>query len=258
MVRFFILVIGISVFYSCKTSKLSIQELNYLQAVSDSSRIKVNAFEPVVEPGDILSIRINSADPKTDQLFNATGFSENNSQISSSGRQLEGYLVENDGTITLNRIGKLQVAGKNKGEVVKLLTESLQNISRDVIVTVRFVNFKITVLGEVNKQGTYTIPTEKVSILDALGLAGDLTIYGNRSNVLVIREINGIREFGKLNLNKGDIFSSEYFYLKQNDVVYVEMTNHKVRSLDQTSTRNLTLGLSALSTVAIILNVIFR
>src|SRR5690606_37205470 len=163
-----------------------------------------------------------------------------------------GYLVDENGEINFPFIGKMVVAGMSKTALTDTLTARIRRDVADAVVAIRVMNYKITVLGEVNAPGSYTIPSERVSVLDVIGLAGDLTIFGRRDNVKVIREFNGKREMGVLNLNDGNIFNSPYFYLRQNDIVYVEMNNRKVVNADQTNFRTLSLVTGALSAISLI------
>jgi len=139
------------------------------------------------------------------------------------------------------------VQGKTTDSVREEIKTKAATYYKDPVVNVRFANFKITVLGEVNKPSTYVMPNEKVTLLDALGAAGDLTIYGKRENVLLIRDNNGKKEFVRLNLNQSNIFSSPYFYLHQGDVVYVEPNKSKVSSTDFAQVKRISILASVLS-----------
>jgi polysaccharide export outer membrane protein len=187
----------------------------------------VNAHEPKIQSGDILSITVSSLDPTSNAMFN-TG-----SMVSSTGGQpnitggstnigKEGYLVGNDGTINFPVIGKVSLAGLTLTEAHEQMRAELNKYVKEPIVNIRFLNFKITVIGEVNRPASFTVDNDKVNVIEALGMAGDMTAYGQRENVLIIREVEGTRNLARLNLNSSDAFNSPYFYLQQNDVVYVE------------------------------------
>jgi polysaccharide export outer membrane protein len=124
------------------------------------------------------------------------------------------------------------------------------------IISIRLLNYRITVLGEVTKPGTFSIPSERVSILDAIGLAGDLTVYAKRNNIRIIRNVEGQRQTVLLDLNKGDIFNSPFYYLRQNDIVYVEMNRRKIANADQTSIRNVSIALGIVSAIGVIISTI--
>jgi polysaccharide export outer membrane protein len=143
-----------------------------------------------------------------------------------------GYLVNKDGVINFPILGKLQVKDLTISQLKDTLALKLDPYLKNPIVTARLLNYKITVLGEVAKPATYTLQSERVSVMDAIGMAGDLTIFGKRENVLLIREEAGKRNFIRLNLNSSAIFESQYYYLKQNDIVYVEPNESKVSSTD--------------------------
>lgn len=181
--------------------------------------------EPIVQADDVLNISIHTLDPSTSQVVNQTMAVQavGASTATSVGNQIiSGFLVDKQGYIHMALLGDIKVAGLTTFAVRELITERAKKYFKDPNVQVRFANFKITVLGEVTRPATYTVPNEKISVLDALGLAGDLTIFGKRDNVLLIREQNGQNELIRLNLNNSDILASDYFYLRQNDVLYVE------------------------------------
>lgn len=234
----------ITIFFvpSCKTEK-QLGSLVYFNQSGDTTLAKiVQNAEPVIQPSDRLSIVVNALNP-------ASAIPYNLGSSASSATNPGGYIVESDGTIQFPQLGKLHVAGMHRKQLIDTLTGLLTKFVTDPVVTVQFLNFKITVLGEVNRQGTYNIPDGKVTLLEALGLAGDLPITARRDNITVIRERNGQREFGKVNLLSKNTFSSPYYMLQQNDVVYVELTQAKVAANDQTLYRNVTLTTSILSIV---------
>jgi polysaccharide export outer membrane protein len=133
-----------------------------------------------------------------------------------------GYLVEGDGTIKLPYLDKVKAEGLSRLQLENLISEKMKEYTKNPVVNVRFLNYRVTVMGAVNTPGSFSLPTERVTVLDALGLAGDLTIFGIRETVLVIREENGVRSFGRVNLASKSLFNSAYYYLKTNDIVYVE------------------------------------
>ncbi|NML19618.1 sugar transporter [Pseudoflavitalea sp. G-6-1-2] len=219
-------------------------------------------YEPRIQKGDILYIVVNTANESSALLLNQPNFygasSSAGASSSSSGNTITGYLVDDNGTIIFPLIGKLNVAGMTKAALTDTITNKVKQIAVDAIVSVRLLNYRVTVLGEVAKPGTYSIPSERVTILDAIGLAGDLTVFGKRNNIKIMRETDGKREMGTLDLNNGDIFSSPYYFLRQNDIVYVEMNSRKMQNADQTNVRNLSLGLGIISAVSLIITTITR
>lgn len=239
---FSVMVIGL--LQSCNSEK-NLASLVYFNQQGDSALAKiVQSTEPVIQPGDRLSITINA--------LNATSAAPYNLGSSASGASgtNSGYLVEEDGTIQLPQLGKIKIAGMQRKPLVDLLTQMVSKFVTDPVVTIQFINFKITVLGEVNKAGALTIPEGKVTLLEAIGLAGDLTYYSRRDNIIVIRERNGKREFGTVNLLSKNAFSSPYFVLEQNDVVYVQLTKGKAAATDQAFVRNLAIGTSIISVLS--------
>lgn len=245
---------------SCNAEK-KLSSLLYFNEQGDTTLAKVvQSTEPTIQPGDRLSIVVNALNPLSAAPYNlgssATGASTGGTTTGGGG-----YIVEADGTIQFPQLGKIQVAGMKRKQLVDLLSKMLVKYVNDPIVTIEFLNFKITVLGEVGHQGTFNIPEGKVTLVDAIGLAGDLPFTARRDNITVIREKNGIREFGKINVLSKNAFNSPYFVLKQNDVVYVEPTKDKVSAAtDQSFLRNFTIATSVLSVfttiVVLVVNVI--
>ena len=210
------------------------KKINYLQDVEDntSMAMKVNRGI-IIQPQDQLSIIISSRDPKMASAFNlsvATYYSGSELSTSGSSQRLTGYVVSNEGDINFPSLGILHVAGLNRWELQDLIKDKLSDsgLLKDAVVTVEFLNFKVSVLGEVTSPGTYSVTGDKITILQALALARDLTIYGQRDNVQVIREQNGQRQIYVMDLTSSSIFDSPAYYLQQNDVVYV--TPSKVRA----------------------------
>lgn len=203
--------------FSCATKK----EILYFQDANELNNTNTQkAFEPLIEQNDILYISISSIDEQIVKPFNRQIGLEGS--INNSNPGLQGYLVNPEGSINFPVLGVLSVAGKSRSEVETMLKEHLLEYVKDVVVDVRIMNFKITVLGEVNNPGVYTIKNERVTLPEALGLAGDLSEDGSRINIMVIREERGKRIVTKIDLTKTDFFASDFYYLKQNDIVYVE------------------------------------
>ena len=211
------------------------KKINYLQDVNEDTSMSMTVNKGIIiQPQDQLSIIVTSRDPKMAVPFNLSVSSfYTGSELSSSGgasQRITGYIVDNAGDINFPSLGTVHVSGLNRWELQDLIKDQLADsgLLRDAVVTVEFLNFKVSVLGEVTAPGTYSVTGDKITILQALALARDLTIYGQRDNVRVIREQNGKRQIYVLNLTDSEIFSSPAYYLQQNDVVYV--TPSKVRA----------------------------
>lgn len=241
---------------SCITNKKTTYFQDISQAPQTILQRSAQYTEPTIRPDDLLSISITTIDTESINAFNQGGTAPVLGMAGSSetAQPVNGYLVNKKGEIQLTVIGVVKVAGLTTYEVKELIQKKALTYYRDPNVQVRFANFKITVLGEVARPSTYVIPNEQVSVLDVLGLAGDLTIYGMRENVMVIRgNDNETKEFGRLNLNSSELFNSPYFYLKQNDVVYVEANKSKIAASDANRTRLITIGTSIASAMIVLL-----
>lgn len=206
------------------------RNLVYFSDLPASSSYEVpvkNYMHPKIQPDDILSITVSSLNPESNVLFNNVILPQTTGGTANviANKVNEGYLVDKDGSINFPVIGKVLLAGLTKEEAVEKMTNEVKAHVKNPIVNVRFVNFKVTVVGEVNLPSTFTVATEKINVIEALGLAGDMTAYGKRENVLIIREKEGVRSATRINLNNKDVLNSPYFYLQQNDIVYVEPDN---------------------------------
>jgi polysaccharide export outer membrane protein len=250
--------LSLILFASCSPRNLA-----YLSDLKEQGvyREKVtNSTEPQIQPDDLLSISVVSLNPESNSLFNrgempAAGIVKNyNASNASSAIYKEGYLVDKEGFIDFPVLGKVKIGGLSKAEAKAKLTAQLENYLKEPIVNIRYLNYRITVVGEVNNPSTFTIPSEKINILEALGMAGDMTAYGKRENVLIIREVDDVRTVSRLNLNSKDVLSSPYFYLQQNDVVYVEPD--KVKHIQaSTNTRMIAVGGTVLSLILFALRI---
>jgi polysaccharide export outer membrane protein len=199
--------------------------------------------QPIVA-NDIFSISVSSLNPEASAVFNGAA---NNANKTTS------YLVEKDGSIQFPVLGKIQTAGLTKAQLTDLIRNTLidKKLLLDPIVTINYLNFRVTVLGEVTKPMVVTVPNEKISLLEALGMAGDLTIYARRDNVMLIREENGKRLIKRINLNSSDLFNSEYYFLKSNDIIYAQPNKTKIFSTSNTR-QILPVVFSAISLVALV------
>lgn len=197
----------------------------------------------VVQPKDMLSIVVSSRNPELVAMFNlpVISYQAGSEIVSGSGQRILGYVVDNDGMIDFPVLGPIHVAGLTRWELSELIKKKLldDGLLTDAVVTVEFMNFKVSVIGEVKNPGTFTIEGDKVTVLQAISLAGDLTIFGERENVTVIRERNGERTMYEINLCDVSMFQSPAYYLQQNDVVYVQPSKEKERqsTIDDKSLR---------------------
>ncbi|MFT4155376.1 polysaccharide biosynthesis/export family protein [Parafilimonas sp.] len=218
--------------------------------------MQTQAFKsPVIKPDDLLNITIETIDPDITALLNSPNVITQaiGSSASLQPQTVSGYLVDKNGDVELPFVGKLKLEGNTTVEAREVVRTAMQKYVKDPIVNVKFSNFKITVFGEVARPATYIMPTEKVTLFDALSQAGDLTIYGRRENVLVIRDtLDNKKNMVHLNLNSKEIMSSPYFYLQPNDVVYVEPNKSKAASTDAVRNRNITILASLLSIMLVV------
>ena len=205
---------------SCVAKK----EILYLQDVEGKNALEaIVKVEPKIQQNDILSINVSALDAEAALPFNLV-------EVSGTTSKPITYLVNADGEINFPVLGKIKVEGYTTKEITDQLTEALAVYIKNPIVNTRLTNFKITVLGEVKSPGTYPVPNERISILEAIGMAGDLTIQGKRKTVTLIREQEGKRTFVNFDLTNKEMLNSPYFYLAQNDVLIVEPNKTKINS----------------------------
>lgn len=239
---YFYTVLAVSALSSCASSK----RLSYFQNIPDSERpvaVQIAEYtEPVIRPDDILEININMVDPQAAMVINNQNESVANS-VSASG-----YLVDKAGFVEIPILGRVKLAGMSTFEAKEHLQQLASEFYRNPVVDVRYTNFRVTVLGEVSNPASYVMPNERVSILDAIGYAGDLTVYGKRDNILLIRKNpQGENVAIRMDITDKEILNSPYFYLKQNDIVYVEPSRTRLLNADNTIPRYLTLAATLVS-----------
>ena len=240
------LLLAVFALSSCRTVK----DIAYFQneAVNQPEKIDKHAGI-VIQPKDMLSIVVSSRNPELVAMFNLPVISyQAGSEVAATSaynQRLMGYVVDNNGCIDFPVLGELKVAGMTRWELSEMIKNRLlsEGLLSDAVVTVQFMNFKVSVIGEVNSPGTYTIEGDKVTVLQALSLARDLTIFGKRDNVSVIREKDGERVIYEINLTDVDLFKSPGYYLQQNDVVYVQPSDIKAR---QSTTDDKTLRMTSI------------
>lgn len=223
-------------FSSCVNTRKAI----YFRDQSDGTIRATNILpQTVIQNNDILGIQVSSLNQDASSAFNVANRQDiAATTLSGTRNEAGGYLVSKDGYITFPILGNIKAAGLTKDQLTDTLTRMLNDrkLLIDPIVAIRMMNFKVTVLGEVGKPAVLPVPSERISLLEALGMAGDITINGRRDNVLVIREEPGRRIIKRLDLNSSELFTSPYYYLQSNDIVYVEPNKAKVRSGSNTAT----------------------
>lgn len=228
MKKLLLLFIFCGLLLSCSTKK----EILYFQDIDDTSLVKVDQIfsHPIIGVNDILKIDITALSLKAILPYQFDKSIAQGQQRQDDILKLEGYLVDGDGNINYPGLGLVRVEGFTTQELQKELEGKLLEFIKNPTVRVRLVNFKISIIGEVKAPGTYTIAEETLSLPQALGLAGDLTINGERNNVLLIRQSKEGREHIQIDLTSSEWMNSEYYFLKQNDIVYVQPNNAKVKS----------------------------
>lgn len=228
----------------------------FTQGEINQNRVN-NDYKLRFKPDDMLQIIVSGKDLESVQAFNLPVFAVQNTKQVIGQPQLQAYLVDSDGFIEFPILGRIQIAGLSRVEVIELLKKKLDPIYiKNPIINIYITNFKITVEGDVMRPGTYTSQNERLSILDALGLAGGMNITGNRENVIIIREERNSKKEYRINLKSKEIFSSPAYYLQQNDVIYVEPNYARVQ--DAAYTRNTGLFISLASVFISLLTIITR
>jgi len=240
--------------YSCVSTK----DIGYFSNAKEMEYSALSRGETVVQPNDILSISISSLNPEASAVFNNINNHGNNISTNGNVPQMSGYLVNSDGYIQLPILGNVQAGGLTKKELKDNITSAInqKKLLVDPIVSIRHLNFEVTVIGEVGRPTVISVPNEKISLLTALGQAGDITVYGKKDNVLLIREVNGKKSVKRINLHAADFLNSPYYYLKPNDIVYIEPNKNKLASVSR-GRQLLPALLSGLSVIVIVLDRIF-
>lgn len=229
----FVLLMALLVLAGCSSSKKVAYFQNIQSVDFDKSK---GLYDAKILPKDMLTITVNTQTPEAALPFNLAVSNVINptGQLYSGAGSLQGYLVDNDGNINFPIVGKIYVQGLTKTQCQDLIAKKISpylSKTETPIVTVRMSSYHVTVLGEVNKPGVVAVTTEKMSIMEALAESGDLTIYGKRDNVILIRESEtGQKEYHVINLNDANVFNSPYYYLQQNDIVYVEPNGVKAKN----------------------------
>jgi polysaccharide export outer membrane protein len=217
-------------FFACASKR----DIVYYQNIDEmSSQQNANSYEIKIQPDDLLSIIVSAEDPEIAIPFNLRTVS-----VSSSSRQSIGsargeetmqlYMVDTNGNIDFPVLGRLKVGGLTRTEILEMFHNKIGIYIKNPIINIRITNFKISVHGEVNSPGTYGVASERITLIEALAMAKDLTIYGKRDNILLIRDVNGVKTYNRVDITKADFINSPFYYLAQNDVVYVEPNKSKI------------------------------
>lgn len=253
------IVISISIMLLLFTSCSVKEKVVYVNGLNQEMTAAINNefkhdYPLRISQGDVLLISVTALDVEAVAAFNLPLISYNNpgTLAVNTSPNLQYYLVEKDGSITFPIVGRIKVENLTTEEATRVVEAEVSKYVNNPGVFLRFLNYQVTVLGEVNGPGRFNLNSQRVSILDAIGLAGDLTIFGLRENVLVVREQNGKLEFGRIDLTSPEMFTSPYYYLQQNDVIYVEPNSNRV-----VASQNINLYMSILSTITTISAVVF-
>lgn len=240
---------------SCASSK----KVVYLQDVVPLKQQDIEQkYEVYIHNDDLLAIMVNSKNPELALPFNMPMVTYQLGSQSAPQQRVLGYLVDTNGDIDFPILGKLHVAGLTRLQLTDMIKQRLidEDLIKDPIVTVQFLNYKVSVMGEVNRPGSFNISGDRITLLEALSMAGDLTIYGRRDRVAVIREKDGKRTILMHDLRSSDIFNSPCYYLQQNDIVYVEPNKAKAGQSEINQNKSVGVWLSAASILVSIASLI--
>jgi len=230
-------------FNSCGSRK----NMVYLQDDSTLINTLFEQYVPKIQPNDVLTIVVTAADPKVTAPFNPLSTMSSGNLTQQTDLALRPtYTVDNQGEITLPMLGKVHVGGLTRVEAIEKLRLELSQYIKDPGVNINFNNFRVSVLGEVAKPGSFIMPTERVTVLEALGMAGDLTIRGVRENVMLIREVDGKKTMHRLDLTQQNTLNSPYYYLAQNDVIYVEPNKAQINNSKLGANTNIIISIASL------------
>ncbi len=249
------------------TACQSYKKVPYFQNVEvvNEAEQQEKLYDARIMPKDLLTIVVSCTNPELATPFNLTvasnaGIAVSTSSYVTTQPVLQPYLVDNEGNINFPVLGELKLGGLTKREAEQLIIDKLKPYMKETpIVTVRMVNYKISVIGEVTRPGTFTISNEKVNLLEALAMAGDMTVYGLRDNVKLIREdANGKQQIVTLDLNKAETILSPYYWLQQNDIVYVTPNKAKARNSDVGNSTSLWFSATSIlvSVVSLLVNIL--
>lgn len=237
--------------FSCTSTK----NIPYFRNVPDTLQgqniiVPTSAFqEPRIQSNDLLQVTIQTLDPQTNSAINATLAS-----TSAQPMVTQGFMVDKEGCIEIPMVGRIFVNNITTSEAREAIRKKAVIYYKDPVVNVRFLNFTVSVLGEVTRPGVYNIVNEKATVLDAISMAGDLTIFAKRKNIMLVRELNGKKQISRLDLTSTDLFQSTSLYLKQGDMIYIEPNKSKIASNDQAQIRNVTIASTLITSLALIIS----
>ncbi len=214
------------IFQSCASRKT----VAYLQDIgSNTNSVNTLNYEPVLKNDDLLSIIVSAEDPEITYMFNIPQI-QGNYKVNENQDGIKTYLINSKGEIEFPVLGKIKLAGLTRDQAVEKLSEKIKPYITNPTINLRILNYKISVLGEVSRPGSYTINSERITLLEAIANAGDLTIYGKRDNILIIREKDGNKTYNRIDITKSDFINSDFYYLTQNDVIVVEPNKTRVNA----------------------------
>lgn len=211
---------------SCSSSS----KITYLKNVdATATEAQILKYEPILQPDDLLSIIVTTENPESSIPFNLPKI-QGNYEIGTNQYSIKTYLIDNEGVIDFPVIGKIKLAGLVRSEANKKIEGLVSDYVKNPIINLRILNFKISVLGEVSRPGTFPIDSERITLLEALSRAGDLTIYGKRTDILIVRENKGVKSYQRVDITNSDFVNSPFYYLAQNDVVLVNPNKTKINA----------------------------
>lgn len=234
------------------------QLLNFQENFPELTQTAMTKMPDIrIQPNDVLGIKVYSTDMDLVAPFNISSPQQNDGYVNIESILLSGFLVDKEGKIDFPVLGRVELKGLSIAEAKDLFLEKLKPYLKDPVVNVRLLNFKVTVSGEVQRPGGFNVFNDRISLLDALALAGDLTDYADRRDVLLVREVDGIQSLNKINLQTAEFFQSDYYYLKQNDLIYVKPIKAKSGAIQDRSSKSAPI-LSAAATVVAVFIALFK
>ena len=231
---------------SCRSTQNAVY-FSDIDSISTAQLTTGEFKEPIIQNDDLLSVSVQTMGQNAfaaGVVASTVSSSVSTQTAAQSNEVVEGFLVSKAGTIEMPMLGVINVAGLTTIQAKEVIRTAAKKYYKDPTVQVRIANFKITILGEVAKPASYTVPYERVTVIDAIAMAGDITLTGKKDNILLLRENGGKKDVIRLNLNAANIISSPYFYLKQNDVLYVEPTKTKVAASNARNSQGIAIGIS--------------
>ena len=252
MKKIVLLVFSLILLLSCASKKkvVYLQDIDQIKSY-DSSTL----YEPKLQPDDLLSIIVSAENPELSVPFNLPQI-QGNYEINNNQNGIKTYLVDNFGFIEFPVIGKLKLGGLTRTQATAKLVTAVGEYIKNPIINLRILNFKVSILGEVLKPSSFTLSSERITLLEAISMAGDLTIYGKRNNILIIREAEGKKTYNRVDITKSDFLNSPFYYLAQNDIVVVEPNKTRVNA--SVVGPNVTATISAISVLVTLIVVLLR